>query len=94
MNQIVTLVLTWLPLLFESGLLIYIIRFIAKELKKHFSIPEKLVTEIKDLKLEIRNVNNNNAKISEENKKLQDQVYRLTMQLKGINVYGEKERKN
>lgn len=94
MNDTLLLVLTWLPVVAESGLLVFAAKFLAKKIKDHFSIPEKSLQETKELKAEMKKLNSYNAKLAEENEKLQSQLNNLTMQLKGHLNYGEDVKKN
>lgn len=94
MNETLLLILTWLPVVAESGLLVFAAKFLAKKIKDHFSIPEKQLQEAKQLKSEMRQLNSYNAKLAEDNQKLQTQIHNLTMQLKGFINYGEDVKKN
>lgn len=89
MNGTVLLILSCLPLVAETGFFVVIAKFFAKKLKDHFSIPGKIVDELKDVKSEIRKLNSRNYDLSKENKELTQKVENLTMQLKGFRDYGE-----
>lgn len=86
MNEILLLVLTWLPLLAESGLLVFVIRYIAKQLSKHFSIPHKIVEENKALKSELAASNKKLSNLEEKVSILIEETHNNTLQMKGIKV--------
>ena len=94
MNETLLLILTYLPLVAESGLFVVIAKFLAKQLKEHFSTPEKMIKETKDLKGSVAALNSQVAVLIEENRKLLRQNEKLTMQLKGFKDYGEDVKKN
>lgn len=85
MNEILLLVLTWLPVVAESGLFVVIAKFVARKLKEHFSIPEKIIKENSELRGEVGKLNKRLSDELEETKKLKEDLERLTLQLKGIN---------
>ena len=93
MNDIVLLILTWLPVGTESVLLIFVVRFIAKKIKEHFSIPTELLSEIKKQREESVKLNNKLAILSDENGELRKELYRLRLESKGIKV-NESVKKN
>ena len=85
MNEIVLLVLTWLPVVAESGLFAVIAKFIAKKMKDHFSIPEKIVKENSELRAEVGRLNKRINEEVEEIRKLREELNRFSLQIKGIN---------
>lgn len=92
MNDILLLVLTWIPVIAESGLAVVLVKYIAKKLEKHFSTPEKLLGEIKELRASNGALNKQIAMVIEENRKLQRQNHKLLMKEKGIVDYEENEK--
>lgn len=86
MNEILLLVLTWLPVGAESALLIFVVRFISKKIKEHFSIPTELLSEIKKQREESVKLNNKLAVLSDENGELKKELYKLRLESKGIKV--------
>lgn len=84
MNEKLLLVLSWLPVLAESGLFAVIARFIAKQLKEHFSLPKENVEENKKLKNEIARLNTRVTSLSEENVNLRQEIHNLILELRGI----------
>ena len=85
MNETLLLVLTWLPVVAESGLFVAVARFLAKRLKEHFALPEKIVKENSQLRSEVSNLNKRLTEELEETRKLKEQLERFSLQLKGIN---------
>ena len=85
MNDILLLVLTWLPVVAESGLFVVIAKFVAKKTKDHFSIPEKIVKENSELRGEVGKLNKRLNEEVEEVKKLREEPNRFSLQLRGIN---------
>ena len=85
MNDILLLVLTWLPVVAESGLFVVIAKFVAKKTKDHFSIPEKIVKENSELRGEVGKLNKRLNEEVEEVKKLREELNRFSLQLRGIN---------
>ena len=85
MNETLLLVLTWLPVVAESGLFVAVARFLAKRLKEHFSLPEKIVKENSELRGEVGKLNKRLSEEIEESKKLKEELEKFSLQLKGIN---------
>ena len=94
MNEILLLVLAWLPVVAESGLFVALIKFLAKKMKEHFTMPEKIVNETKELKGSVGALNKQIAMLIEENRKLLRQNENLVMKLRGFKNYGENVEKN
>ena len=94
MNETLLLVLTWIPVVVESSLFVALIKVLAKKIKEHFSMPEKLVKETKSVNGNVGALNKQVAMLIEENRKLLKQNENLIMQLKGFKEYGEDVRKN
>jgi regulator of replication initiation timing len=94
MNDILLLVATWIPVVVESGLFVWLIKFIDKKIKNHFSTPNKLVNEIKDLRASNGALNKQIAMVIEENRKLQRLNQKLLMKEKGFLNYDEEVSKN
>lgn len=94
MNQVVLLVLTWLPVVAQTGLFAFIAKFISKKMKEHFDTPERTNKEIKELRSELGKLNKNNCDLIEYTKKLLEDNKNLKMQFKGIKNYGENVKKN
>ena len=84
MNETLLLVLTWLPVLAESGLFVVIAKFFAKKLKEHFSIPAEMVKENKELKSEVSKLYKRLSDEIEESKKMREELERFSIQLKGL----------
>ena len=84
MNEIVLLVLTWLPVIAESGLFVFIVKFMAKQLKEHFSLPKRFADENKELRCEVARVNKKLISLSEENIELKEEIHKLILELRGI----------
>ena len=85
MNEIVLLVLTWFPVIANSGLFVVIAQFIAKKLKDHFSIPEKIVKENSELRGEVGRLSKRLNEQVEEIRKLREELNRFLLQIRGIN---------
>ena len=94
MNEVLLLVATWIPVVVESGLFVWLIKFIDKKIKNHFSTPTKLVNEIKDLRASNGALNKQIAMVIEENRKLQRLNQKLLMKEKGFLNYDEEVSKN
>lgn len=94
MNEVVLIIVSWLPVLVESGFFVVIVKFLDKQLKNHFSTPEKLIKEIKDLKASNAALNKQVALVIEENHKIQRENHRLMMKEKGFRDYDEEVSKN
>lgn len=89
MNETLLLVLAWLPAVAESGLFIFVAKFFKKQLDKHFSLPNQIVNEIKELRASNAALNSQVAVVIEENRKLQRINEKLSSQLKGFKDYEE-----
>lgn len=85
MNETLLLVLTWLPVVVESGLFVALAKFYAKRLKEHFLLPEKIVKENSELRGEVGKLNKRLSEEIEESKKLKEELEKFSLQLKGIN---------
>lgn len=94
MNETLLLILTWLPVVAESGLFVALIKVLAKKMKEHFSMPEKIAKEVKELRSSTAALNSQCATLIEENRKLLKQNEKLYLQLKGIKNYDEEVSKN
>ena len=84
MNEVLLIVLTWLPVVAESGLLVILAKVFKKLLKEHFSIPEKIVKENKELRGDIVNLNKGLMNLSEENRALKEEIRKLILEMRGI----------
>ena len=84
MNETLLLVLTWIPIVAESGLFIAIAKFIAKKLKDHFSVPEEMVKENKELRGEVAKLNKRISEEVESNRQMREKLENFSLQLKGI----------
>ena len=85
MNETLLLVLTWLPVLAESGLFIAVAKFLSKKLKDHFSVPTEMVKENKELRGEVAKLNKRLSEEIEAGKELREEYERFSIQLKGLN---------
>ena len=94
MNETLLLILAWLPVVAESGFFAIFARFLAKKMKEHFSIPEKIAKEVKELRSSTAALNSQCATLIEENRKFLRQNEKLSLQLKGIKNYDEEVSKN
>lgn len=93
MNEILLLVLTWLPVLAESGLFVIVGKFLSKQLKEHFSLPKRIVEESKELKREISSLNQKLASLAGENAGLKEEIHKLILEMRGIKA-NESVKKN
>ena len=84
MSEIVLIILTWLPVVAESGLFVLIVKFISRQLKEHFSLPKRVVDESKALRSELAATNKKLLSLSEENIELKEEVHKLILELRGI----------
>lgn len=94
MNDIVILILTWLPLIPESALLVFAIKFISKKIKEHESLPDKVLSEVKK-------ANHENAILCKDNQEIKEMLVKalkdneeLKLRIKGVLPHGEIIRKN
>ena len=94
MNEVLLIVLTWLPVVAESGLFVIVAKFLAKKMKDHFSTPENMLKEVKDAKASIGALHREIADLIAENRKLIRLNEQLTMKLKGFKDYDEEIKKN
>ena len=94
MNETLLLVLNWLPVLVESGIFVFLVKFLAKKLKDHFSTPERLKKEIEKLNSSIAALNKQVSIIIEDNHRLERENHRLMMKSKGFKDYDEEVSKN
>lgn len=94
MNEVVLIIVSWLPVLVESGFFVFIVKYFGKQLKNHFSTPEKLIKELKDLKSSNAAINKQLALVIEENHKIQRENHKLIMKEKGFRDYDEEVSKN
>ena len=83
-STIVLLILTWLPVIAESGLFAVVGVFIEKTLKEHFSIPNKLTKEIKEQKNQIAELNRQIRLLLDDNANLRTEIYKNTLEMRGI----------
>lgn len=84
MSEIVLIILTWLPVVAESGLFVLVVKFLAKQLKEHFSLPKRIVEESRELKREISSLNQKLAYLAGENSGLKEEIKNLILEMRGI----------
>lgn len=95
MNQVVLLILTWLPAVISSVVLPVSAKFIVSGIKKALEKPEKQEKELKDLRSDLGRLNKCNNELADLCKKLLEDNESLKLQIKGVIQNGrEKIKKN
>ena len=95
MNEILLLILTWLPIPVEVAGFIVVLKVMLKEIVKKLEIPDKLVKVTDNMRKEMYELNKANAEIIALNKKLLEDNEQLKLQLKGVIAHGkERFKKN
>lgn len=90
MNEILLLILTWVPIPAELVFMIFIFVGIKKRVNNAVSTPEKQLEKLGQLEKKIGFLASQLMKSNEENEQLHKDNVSLKMELRGHNRYGEK----
>lgn len=94
MKEIITLIVSWIPVpTLLAGLIIIGKSFVSK-IKSIMEVPEKLLGRVEELRGELVRLNKENQQLREVNDRLHEDVEKLLLAQKGITDYGSKVGEN
>lgn len=91
MNEILFLILAWLPIPVEATFLVIIFKILIKKVSDSVSVPEKQLKATKELDAKIGYLSREITHLVEINESLHKDNIALKMQLRGHKHYGEEQ---
>ena len=91
MNEILFLILAWLPIPVEATFLVIIFKILIKKVSDSVSVPEKQLKATKELDAKIGYLSREITHLAEVNENLHKDNIALKMQLRGHKHYGEEQ---
>lgn len=91
MNEILFLILAWLPIPVEATFLIILFKMVIKKVGESVSLPEKQLKATKRLEEQGASLFREITQLKEINEQLHKDNVELKMQLRGFKRYGEEQ---
>lgn len=91
MNEILFLILAWLPIPVEATFLIILFKMVIKKIGESVSLPEKQLKTTQKLEGQVASLSRSISELVEINEQLHKDNVELKMQLRGFKRYGEEQ---